>query len=162
MPQNPPYHGAEVVVDRYDGTDLFYVIRGERSTRRVPWGDEQWMLPRDPTSVQPVAGAAGQLYLSHQYCTDNGVNVRGMPKVPAYLGARRYHAKRARVVGMTTHFTIDGDPRGLVYSVDLGDRGHCAPAVGDLGGMTSVDGALGAAGVIGLSDDWLDENLVPR
>lgn len=162
MAENPPYHGAQVVVDRFDGQDLYFVIRGQRQGRQVPWGDEHWMLARDPTTVLAQAGSAGLLYLSHEYCTANRVDVRGMPKVPAYLGARRYHGKRARIVGMTTHFTIEGDASGRVYSVDLGDRVHCAAQLGEAGGSTELTGELGEVGEIGLSDDWLDTNLVPR
>lgn len=162
MAENPPYHGADVVVDHYDGSNLHFVIRGKREILSVPWGDDRWMLSRDPTTVLPAAGSAGALYLSHEYCTANRIDVRGMPKVPAYLGARRYHGKRARVVGMTTHFTLDGDPSGRVYSVDLGDRVSCAAHVGQAGGLTAVTGVLGEAGEIALSDDWLDAHLVQR
>ena len=162
MAENPPYHGAEVAVDRFDGQNLFFVIRGQRQVLQATWGDEHALLSRDPTTVRPAAGSAGLLYLSHDFCAANGVDVRGMPKVPAYLGARRYHGKRARIVGMTTHFTIEGDTSGRVYSVDLGDRVHCAAQSGEAGGMTAVAGAVGEVGTIGLSDDWLDSNLVPR
>ena len=162
MAQNPPYHGADVVVDHYDDRDLHFVIRGKRTVHSVPWGDERWMLPGAPTTVQPSAGSAGALYLSNEYCAANRIDVRGMPKVPAYLAARRYHGKMARVVGMTTHFTLEGDPGGRVYSVDLGDRVSCAAHVDQAGGLTAVTGVLGEAGEIDLSDDWLDAHLVSR
>lgn len=82
-----PYYGKIVLVTRYEGDTLDFVIQDSRLARSAAWGDRNQILDFSPSAVTAVVGSVGMAYLERSWLITNGVpfSPTNDPKLPPGL-----------------------------------------------------------------------------